>query len=144
MWPSFIKFWSKVFDLESGRRRDRRTYVKYGWMDRGNTYYHGGGIKPVKPVLSGHSKKDKTKILMTNGRLMKVESIAECSCWIMDNFYTWKVTYLHLWVCVWITSPSKRKARKPVFKVSNEVIYANQPVQLQILARKLEFHLQQI
>ena len=35
----------------------------------------------VKPVLSGHSKKDKTKILMTNGSLMKVESIAECSPW---------------------------------------------------------------
>ena len=33
----------------------------------------------VKPVLSGHSKIDKTKILMTDGSLMKVESIAECS-----------------------------------------------------------------
>ena len=32
----------------------------------------------VKPVLSGHSKIDKTKTLMTNGSLMKVESIAEC------------------------------------------------------------------
>ena len=31
----------------------------------------------VKSVLSGHSKLDKTKILMTNGSLMKVESIAE-------------------------------------------------------------------
>ena len=29
--------------------------------------------------LRGHSKIDKTKILMTNGSLMKVESIAECS-----------------------------------------------------------------
>ena len=29
----------------------------------------------VKPVLKGHSKIDKTKILMTNGSLMKVESI---------------------------------------------------------------------
>ena len=33
----------------------------------------------VKPVLSGNSKVDKTKVLMTNGSLMKVESIAECS-----------------------------------------------------------------
>ena len=33
----------------------------------------------VKPVLSGHSQIVKTKILMTNGRLMKVESISECS-----------------------------------------------------------------
>ena len=35
----------------------------------------------VKPVLSGHSKLDNTMILMTNGSLMKVEGIAECSCW---------------------------------------------------------------
>ena len=33
----------------------------------------------VKPVLSGHSKIDKTKILVTNGSLMQVRSIAECS-----------------------------------------------------------------
>ena len=33
----------------------------------------------VKPVLSGHSKIDKTKVLMANGSLMKVESIGECS-----------------------------------------------------------------
>ena len=32
----------------------------------------------VKPVSSSHSKIDKIKILMTNGSLMKVESIAEC------------------------------------------------------------------
>ena len=29
----------------------------------------------VKPVLGGHSKIDKTKNLLTNGRLMKVEII---------------------------------------------------------------------
>ena len=33
----------------------------------------------VKAVLSGHSKTDKTKVLKTNGCLMKVESIVECS-----------------------------------------------------------------
>ena len=33
----------------------------------------------VKPVLSGHLKIDKTKVLMENGSLMKVESFAECS-----------------------------------------------------------------
>ena len=33
----------------------------------------------VKPVLSGHSKIDKTTVLKTNGSLMKVESNAECS-----------------------------------------------------------------
>ena len=35
----------------------------------------------VKPVLSDHLKIDKTKVLKTNGNLMKVESIAECSPW---------------------------------------------------------------
>ena len=35
----------------------------------------------VKPVLNGHSKIGKTKVLKTNGSLMKVESIAECSPW---------------------------------------------------------------
>ena len=35
----------------------------------------------VTPVLSGHSIKDKTKVLIANGSLMKVESITECSPW---------------------------------------------------------------
>ena len=39
----------------------------------------------VKPVLSGHSRIDKTKILMTNGSLMKGKSIAECSTCINQN-----------------------------------------------------------
>ena len=30
-------------------------------------------LPTVKPVLSGHSKIDKTKMLMTNGNLMKVK-----------------------------------------------------------------------
>ena len=33
-------------------------------------------MEKVKPILSGHSKIDKTKILMTNGGLMKVKRIA--------------------------------------------------------------------
>ena len=37
------------------------------------------GCFTVKPVLSGHSKIDKTKVLMANGSLMKVEVIAEFS-----------------------------------------------------------------
>ena len=36
-------------------------------------------VYTVKPVLSGHSKIDETRILKTNGSLMQVESIAECS-----------------------------------------------------------------
>ena len=38
----------------------------------------------VKPVLSGHSKIDKTKVLKTNESSMKVESIAECSLVIVE------------------------------------------------------------
>ena len=41
----------------------------------------------VKPVLSGHSKKDKIKIFKTNGSLMKVESIAECSLGAFCNTF---------------------------------------------------------
>ena len=41
----------------------------------------------IKPVLNGHPKIDKTKLLMTNGSFMKVESIAECSpCSILQYF----------------------------------------------------------
>ena len=41
----------------------------------------------VKPVLSGQSKIDKTKVLKTNGSLMKVESIAECSLGAFCNTF---------------------------------------------------------
>ena len=68
--------------------------------------YKWGDYWPtVKPVLSGHSKIDKTKILMTNDSLMKVESIAECSLWsilqyfwpaLSDNRY-WKPIFVIFW-----------------------------------------------
>ena len=41
----------------------------------------------VKPVLSGHLKIDKTKVLMVNGNLMKVERIAECSHWSILQYF---------------------------------------------------------
>ena len=44
-------------------------------------------VSKVKPVLSGHSKIDKTNISMTNGSLMKVESIAECSPWSILQYF---------------------------------------------------------
>ena len=44
-------------------------------------------VGTVKPVLSGHSKIDKTKILMINGSLMQVESIAECSLWRILQYF---------------------------------------------------------
>ena len=46
-----------------------------------------GRCYTVKPVLSGHSKIDKTKVLKTNGSLMKVESIAECSLGVFCNTF---------------------------------------------------------
>ena len=44
-----------------------------------NIYTNAGGKNnqyAVKPVLSGHSKIDKTKVLIINGSLRKVECIA--------------------------------------------------------------------
>ena len=41
----------------------------------------------VNSVLNAHSKIDKTKILMTNGSLMKVKSIAECSPWSILQYF---------------------------------------------------------
>ena len=41
----------------------------------------------VIPVLSGHSNIDKTKILMTNGSLIKVKSIAEYSPWSILQYF---------------------------------------------------------
>ena len=39
------------------------------------------------PVLNDHSEMDKTKVLMTNGGLMRVESIAECSLGAFCNTF---------------------------------------------------------
>ena len=41
----------------------------------------------VKPVLSSHSQIGKTNVLKTNGSLMKVESIAECSLGAFCNTF---------------------------------------------------------
>ena len=41
----------------------------------------------VKPVLNGHTQIDKTKILKTNGSIMKVKSIAECSPWSILQYF---------------------------------------------------------
>ena len=40
----------------------------------------------VKPVLSGPSKVDKTKVLMESGILIKVESITKCSGAFCNTF----------------------------------------------------------
>ena len=46
-----------------------------------------GSVYTVKPVLSGHLKIDKTKVLMECGTLMKVKSIAECSPWSILQYF---------------------------------------------------------
>ena len=51
------------------------------------SYQENHYLYTVKPVKSNHSKKDKTKILMTNGSLKKVESIAECSPWSILQYF---------------------------------------------------------
>ena len=41
----------------------------------------------VSKLKRGHSKIDKTKVLMEYGSLMKVESIAECSPWSILQYF---------------------------------------------------------
>ena len=41
----------------------------------------------VKPVLSGHSKKDETKILMTDGSLMKVKVLQNAPLGALCNTF---------------------------------------------------------
>ena len=61
--------------------------------------------KTVKPVLSEHSKIDKTMILMTNGSLMKVKSIAECFHWsIIKEMYWWVCIMLILILSIYFKS----------------------------------------
>ena len=86
-------------------------------------------ICTVKPVWNGHSKIDKTKILMTNGSLMKVESIAECSPWsilqyfwpaLRDN-WTWKS------ICGLFESGHFTQVLLYIF-LCQKVIYMNMPI----------------
>ena len=48
----------------------------------------------VKYVFCGHLKIDKTKVLKTNGSLMKVKCIAECSLGAFCNIYTPVTKYI--------------------------------------------------
>ena len=44
-------------------------------------------LNTVQTVLSDRSNIDKTKNLMTNGKLMKVESTADCSPWSILQYF---------------------------------------------------------
>ena len=52
----------------------------------------------VKPVLRGYSKIGKTKIFMTNGSLMKVESIVEYFWPTLSENRSWKTIWSSFWV----------------------------------------------
>ena len=56
----------------------------YNRIERKPLFSNGG---TAKPVLNSHSEIDKTKVLTTNGSLMKVESIAECSLWSILQYF---------------------------------------------------------
>ena len=66
-----------IVDEDSGHLRN------LVWLDApARSFYESFriyAIRTVNPVLNGHSKIDKTMILMTNAGLMKVKSITECS-----------------------------------------------------------------
>ena len=44
-------------------------------------------VGTVKLVLNDHLKIDKAKVLMKNGSLMEVKSIAECSTWGILQYF---------------------------------------------------------
>ena len=81
---------SSIYDMSSAddllqtvwtqTRTDRMSVLT--WIQ---SVWHSDGT--VKPVKSGHSKIDKTKILMAKGSLMKVQSIAECSPWSILQYF---------------------------------------------------------
>ena len=52
---------------------------RHSWLKK-------GGFRKSS-ILSGHSKIDKTWVSKTNGSLMKVESIAECSPFVLKPIF---------------------------------------------------------
>ena len=67
---------------------DNQPYLSDGLVHKILVYIHLFIKKQaVKSVLSRNSKIDKTKIIKTNGSLMKVKSIAECSLGAVCNTF---------------------------------------------------------
>ena len=63
-------------------------HLKYQvWLVIHKCKHKKENVNTVKPVLSSHTKRDKTKVLKTSGSLMKVESIAECSTGVFCNTF---------------------------------------------------------
>ena len=59
--------------------------MSHEWIIYGSLLNHNDNS--VKPVLSGYSIIEKTKVLKTNSSLMKVQSIAECSLGAFCNTF---------------------------------------------------------
>ena len=57
--------------------KELKTSPEHIW--EGIAYQEPDFYFTVKPVKNDHSKQDETKVLMTNGSLMQVKSITECS-----------------------------------------------------------------
>ena len=60
----------------------------------------------LESVLISHSNIDKTKILMTNGSLMKVNSISECSTWSILQYFWPALSDNLLWKTIFVCFPS--------------------------------------
>ena len=84
-WPSGFReedVW-KCRRTTDGRRTDdgRRSH----WYTNSSPW--SLRLRWANKIQYGHLKTDKTKTLMTNGSLMKVESIAECSPWSILQYF---------------------------------------------------------
>ena len=77
----FLKGFFKNVDFEKKSSRLKKSMENYPRHKELKSKY------TVKPILSSHSKIDKTGILRTNGSIMKVESIAECSLGAFCNTF---------------------------------------------------------
>ena len=62
-------------------------HIAYSYIHCSNMCTELQSGATLNPVLSGHSKIDKTNILMAIGSLMKVESVAECSPWSILQYF---------------------------------------------------------
>ena len=88
--PYFLKVAVDEDDLRNGMPISSKASVE-SYLEKHALYFQEiclqGKIYTVKPVLKGHSKIDKTKVLKTHGSLMKIESIAECSLGAFCNTF---------------------------------------------------------
>ena len=74
-------------------------FVKQLILTKGE-YFSFSNLEYSKICVNGHSKKDKTRILLTNGSSMKIKSIAECSAILLTCiklYLVLKANFLSFW-----------------------------------------------